>query len=68
MAMIEEVRRQFRDIPELKAALGVMRKYDSDMTKASEADRKIFDAADGVADYGKCIDMGFLQVLQLVVF
>ena len=57
MAMIEEVRRQFRDIPELKAALGVMRKYDSDMTKASEADRKIFDAADGVADYSKCIDI-----------
>ena len=57
MAMIEEVRRQFRDIPELKAALGVMRKYDSDMTKASEADRKIFDAADGVAEYGKCIDI-----------
>ncbi|WP_400074844.1 sodium-translocating pyrophosphatase [Winogradskyella sp. R77965] len=57
MAMIEEVRRQFRDIPELKAALEVMRKYDSDMTKASEADRKIFDAADGVAEYGKCIDI-----------
>jgi K(+)-stimulated pyrophosphate-energized sodium pump len=57
MAMIEEVRRQFRDIPELKAALGVMRKYDSDMTKASVEDRAIFDAADGVADYGKCIDI-----------
>lgn len=57
MAMIEEVRRQFRDIPELKAALEVMRKYDSDMSKASDADRKIFDAADGVADYGKCIDI-----------
>ena len=57
MAMIEEVRRQFRDIPQLKAALEVMRKYDSDMTKASEADRAIFDAADGVADYGKCIDI-----------
>tara|TARA_R110001592_G_scaffold354253_1_gene653792 strand:- start:1314 stop:2831 length:1518 start_codon:yes stop_codon:yes gene_type:complete len=57
MAMIEEVRRQFRDIPELKAALTVMRKYDSDMTKASKEDRAIFDAADGVADYGKCIDI-----------
>lgn len=34
-----------------------MRKYDSDMSKASDADRKIFDAADGVADYGKCIDI-----------
>ena len=57
MAMIEEVRRQFRDIPQLKSALEVMRKYDSDMSKASDADRKIFDAADGVADYGKCIDI-----------
>ncbi|MUU77812.1 sodium-translocating pyrophosphatase [Winogradskyella endarachnes] len=57
MAMIEEVRRQFRDIPELKAALGIMRKYDSDMTKATPEDRKTFDAADGVADYGKCIDI-----------
>jgi K(+)-stimulated pyrophosphate-energized sodium pump len=55
MAMIEEVRRQFRDIPELKAALGVMRKYDSDISKATPADRKIFDAADGVADYQKCV-------------
>ena len=57
MAMIEEVRRQFREIPELKAALAVMRKYDSDMSKASEEDRRIFDEADGVADYGKCIDI-----------
>ncbi len=57
MAMIEEVRRQFRDIPALKAALEVMRKYDSDMTKASAADRKIFDAADGVAEYDKCVDI-----------
>jgi len=57
MAMIEEVRRQFREIPQLKAALAVMRKYDSDMSKASEEDRKIFDEADGVADYSKCIDI-----------
>ena len=57
MAMIEEVRRQFRDIPELKAALGVMRKYDSDMSKASAEDRAIFDAADGLAEYDKCVDI-----------
>ena len=55
MAMIEEVRRQFRDIPALKAALEVMRKYDSDMSKASAEDRAIFDAADGVAEYDKCV-------------
>ncbi|MBT8286281.1 MAG: sodium-translocating pyrophosphatase [Flavobacteriaceae bacterium] len=57
MAMIEEVRRQFRDIPQLKAALEVMRKYDSEMSKASEADRAIFDAADGYAEYDKCVDI-----------
>jgi len=55
MAMIEEVRRQFRDIPALRAALDVMIKYDSDMSKATTADRKIFDAADGVAEYDKCV-------------
>tara|TARA_Y100000739_G_scaffold229573_1_gene244779 strand:+ start:69 stop:2582 length:2514 start_codon:yes stop_codon:yes gene_type:complete len=55
MAMIEEVRRQFRDIPALKAALEVMKKYNSDMSKSSAEDRKIFDAADGVAEYDKCV-------------
>lgn len=55
MAMIEEVRRQFKDIPQLKAALEVMRKYDSDMSKATEKDRKVFDAADGYAEYEKCV-------------
>ena len=57
MAMIEEVRRQFRDIPALKAALDVMRKYDSDMSNASAADKKIFEAANGVAEYDKCVDI-----------
>jgi K(+)-stimulated pyrophosphate-energized sodium pump len=57
MAMIEEVRRQFQDIPQLKAALEVMRKHDSDMSKASAADRAIFDAADGYAEYEKCVDI-----------
>jgi K(+)-stimulated pyrophosphate-energized sodium pump len=57
MAMIEEVRRQFKDIPQLAAALIVMRKYDSDMSKASVEDRKIFDAADGYAEYEKCVEI-----------
>ncbi len=57
MAMIEEVRRQFRDIPQLKAALEIMRKYDSDMSKATPEDRKIFDAADGYAEYEKCVEI-----------
>ena len=57
MAMIEEVRRQFNDIPKLKAALEVMRAVDSDMSKATPEQRKTFDAADGVAEYDKCVEI-----------
>ena len=57
MDMINEVRRQFADIPELKAALAVMKKNNADMSNASEEDRKIFDAADGKAEYDKCVDI-----------
>jgi len=57
MAMIEEVRRQFRDIPQLKAALEVMRAVDSDMSKATQEQRVIFDKADGLAEYDKCVDI-----------
>jgi len=58
MDMIEEVRRQFKTIPELKAALAVMKKNDSDdMSTWSEADRKTFDAADGKAEYAKCVEI-----------
>ncbi len=67
LAMIEEVRRQFRDIPELKAALGVMRKYDSDMSKATPEDRAIFDAADGVAEYEKCVAISTQASLKEMV-
>ena len=55
--MIEEVRRQFKDIPALKAALEIMRKNNSDMSKASAEDRKIFDAANGIAEYDKCVEI-----------
>ena len=57
MSMIEEVRRQFNELPKLKAALKVMRKYDSDLSKATKADMKIFNDADGVAEYSKCVEI-----------
>jgi len=55
--MIQEVRRQFKEIPELKAALELMRKYDSDESKFTPAEQAIFDAADGKADYEKCVEI-----------
>jgi len=68
MAMIGEVRRQFRDIPQLKNALEVMRKYDSDMSKASEEDRKIFDEADGYAEYEKCVEISTDASIKQMVY
>ncbi|MFK8057824.1 MAG: sodium-translocating pyrophosphatase [Saprospiraceae bacterium] len=56
--MIEEVRRQFKEIPELTAALALMKKYDgAEMSTWSTADRAVFDAADGKAEYEKCVDI-----------
>ena len=56
MSMIEEVRRQFRSIPELKAALDAMRRNEGKATADwNETDRKIFEAADGKPEYGKCV-------------
>ena len=57
MSMIQEVRRQFSDIPALKAALEIMKKYNADLSNATEEDRKIFDEADGKAEYDKCVEI-----------
>ena len=58
MDMIQEVRRQFADIPELKAALAVMKKNDGSEYKTwSDSDKATFDAADGKAEYGKCVEI-----------
>ncbi len=57
MAMIEEVRRQFANIPELKNALVIMRKYNSDLTEATQEDLDIFNKAEGKAEYAKCVEI-----------
>jgi len=58
MAMIEEVRRQFKEIPALKAALGVMQRNEGkEQADWSAEDKATFDAADGVAEYDKCVEI-----------
>jgi len=58
MDMIQEVRRQFASIPELKAALDVMKKNDDkDFNDWSASDKATFEAADGKAEYDKCVDI-----------
>jgi K(+)-stimulated pyrophosphate-energized sodium pump len=69
MAMINEVRRQFNEIPELKAALNVMRKNEgTDMAKWSKEDQATFDAADGTPEYGKCVEISTKAAIKEMVF
>jgi K(+)-stimulated pyrophosphate-energized sodium pump len=58
MDMIQEVRRQFNAIPELKAALEAMRRNDDvDFEQWSDSDKQAFNAAHGKAEYSKCVEI-----------
>ena len=57
-AMIQEVRRQFNEIPQLKAALAIMRKNDgTEMSTWSQSDLAVYHQADGSAEYAKCVEI-----------
>lgn len=69
MDMINEVRRQFTDIPALRAALDVMKKYDNeDVSTWSEEDQRIFHEADGKAEYDKCVEISTKASIREMVF
>jgi K(+)-stimulated pyrophosphate-energized sodium pump len=57
MSMIQEVRRQFAEIPALTEALKIMKKYDSKLENATEEEMKIFHEADGKAQYDRCVEI-----------
>ncbi|MBK9932723.1 MAG: sodium-translocating pyrophosphatase [Cytophagaceae bacterium] len=58
MDMIKEVRRQFAEIPPLKAALEVIRRNgETEYSDWNPSDQKIFDDAHGQADYSKCVEI-----------
>jgi len=68
MSMIKEVRRQFTTIPELTAALEVMkRNRGKEMDKWSEADQKTFEAADGKAQYGECVSISTSAAIRKMI-
>ncbi|MEQ9309148.1 MAG: sodium-translocating pyrophosphatase [Balneolaceae bacterium] len=68
MSMIEEVRRQFKDIPELRAALDVMNKNgEKDFDKWSKEDQETFEAADGKAEYEKCVEISTAASIREMV-
>lgn len=68
MSMIEEVRRQFTTIPQLKAALDLMRKNgDKPVEEWSAEEQKIFHEADGKAEYGKCVEISTQAAIKQMV-
>ena len=68
MAMIEEVRRQFNDIPKLKAALALMKKNgDKPVEEWSSEEQKTFHDADGSAEYGKCVEISTKAALREMI-
>ena len=68
MAMIEEVRRQFRDIPELKNGLLAMNNNKGKaLAEWSQEDRNTFEAANGKAEFGKCVDISTKAAIREMV-
>ncbi len=68
MAMIEEVRRQFAEIPALADALKVMHKNgDKEESEWSTEDKEIFAKADGAAEYGKCVEISTKAAIRQMV-
>ncbi len=68
MAMIEEVRRQFKSIPALTKALEVMKRNEGkEKEEWSSDDVKTFELADGVAEYGKCVEISTKAAIRKMV-
>ena len=68
MDMIEEVRRQFRDIPGLRAGLEALNRNEGKATEDwSQEDRGTFDVALTQAEYGKCVEISTKAAIREMV-
>jgi len=67
-AMIEEVRRQFREIPALRQGLEILqRNGDTSPEGWSEADRSGYEAALDSAEHGHCVEIATRSALREMV-
>lgn len=68
MSMIEEVRRQFREIPGLKAGLDAMNRNEGkELNSWSEEDRAVYDQAISEAEYGKCVEISTKSAIKEMI-
>jgi K(+)-stimulated pyrophosphate-energized sodium pump len=65
--MIQEVRRQFRDVPELRPALEAAQRAESEEREPTEEEQKIINAADGKAEYTQCIDISTAAAIRKMI-
>ena len=65
MAMIEEVRRQFREIPELKKALEIMNSKEKDSW--NDEDKKVYNDALGKAEHGRCVEISTESAIKEMI-
>ena len=65
MAMIEEVRRQFREIPELKKALELMKLKDKN--DWNDQDNKLYNDALSKAEHGRCVEISTESAIKEMV-
>jgi K(+)-stimulated pyrophosphate-energized sodium pump len=69
MFMVKEVRRQFTEIPALKNALEVMKRVgDKPKSEWSKEDLETFEAADGKAEYEKCVAIATKGAIRQMIF
>ena len=68
MSMIQEVRRQFHDIPALKRALEIMNQNEGKASEEwTEEERNHFDQAIDSAEYGKCVEISTQSAIKEMV-
>ena len=68
MSMIQEVRRQFHNIPSLKNALEIMNRNEGKPSDEwTEEERKSFDEAIDEAEYGKCVEISTQSAIKEMV-
>ena len=64
MSMIGEVRRQFREIPELKKALELMNLKEKE--DWNDLDQQVYNDALGKAQHGRCVEISTESALSLI--
>ena len=68
MSMIQEVRRQFHNIPALKSALEIMNRNDGKPTSEwTDEEKASFDEAIDAAEYGKCVEISTQSAIKEMV-